>query len=301
MNGNATLNFWRGAENMAVNPPSGTDIWAVSQAAPFRRMDIRGDMQLDDGGWSSGGFLADSNVTGQVKSGTQQQWISRNDQLGSWSGSNWNMVFVGVNNAPSGNFPNPPFTVVNQAPVVREKPFLYIDQAGNYQVFVPALRTNSQGTSWANGSPAGSSLPISQFYIAKPGDSASTINSALAQGQNLLFAPGIYHLNDTIRVTRPNTVVLDLGLATLTPDNGVIPMTVADVDGVSIAGLLFDAGSVNSSVLLQVGPSESSQDHSANPTVLSDVFFRIGGAGVGKATQSLIINSNDVITDDMWL
>jgi hypothetical protein len=301
MSGNATQNFWRDAENMAVNPPTGTDVWAVSQAAPFRRMDVHGDMQLDDGGWSSGGFLADSKVSGQVRSGSQQQWISRNDQLGSWSGSNWNMVFVGVTNTPSGTFPNPPFTVVNQAPTIREKPFLYIDASGNYQVFVPALRTNAQSTSWASGSAAGSSLPISQFYIAKPGDSAATINNALSQGQNLLFTPGIYHLSSTINVTRANTVVLGLGLATLIPDNGTIPMTVADVDGVSIAGLLFDAGTVNSPVLLQVGPSGSSQNHAANPTTLSDVFFRIGGAAVGKATQSLVINSNNVIADDLWL
>lgn len=299
--GNATQNFWRGAENMAVIPPSGTNTWAVSQAVPLRRVDIQGNLQLDDGGWSSGGFLADSNVSGQVNSGSQQQWISRNDQWSSWNGSNWNMVFVGVNNAPSGTFPNPPYTVVGQVPVVREKPFLYIDQSGAYQVFVPALRSNSQGTSWASGSPAGTSLPISQFYIVNTGDTASTINTALSQGLNLLFPPGIYHLSGTINVTRANTVVLGLGLATLVADNGVTPLTVADVDGVSIAGLLIEAGTVNSAVLMQIGPAGSVQDHSANPTLLSDVFFRIGGAGVGKATQSLIVNSNNVILDDLWI
>jgi len=301
MQGNATQNFWRGAENMRINAPGNFDRWAVAQAAPLRRVDMHSDMQLDDGGWASGGFLADSNVTGQVRSSAQQQWLSRNDQLGSWSGGVWNMVFVGVNNAPAASFPNPPETVVGQSPTIREKPFLYIDQSGNYQVFVPALRTNAQGTSWASGSEAGSSLPISQFYIAKPGDTATTINSALAQGKNLLFTPGIFHLNDTIRVTRANTVVLGLGLATLIPDNGVIPLSVADVEGVSIAGLLFDAGPVNSPILLQVGPAGSTQNHAANPTVLSDVFFRIGGAAVGKATQSLVINSNNVIADDLWL
>ncbi len=71
MQGNATQNFWRGAENMAVVPTSGTNIWAVSQAAPFRRMNVYGNIQLDDGGWSSGGFLADTNVTGQVLSGSR--------------------------------------------------------------------------------------------------------------------------------------------------------------------------------------------------------------------------------------
>jgi hypothetical protein len=211
------------------------------------------------------------------------------------------MVFVGATNAPSGNFPNPPFTVVNQTPTVREKPFLYVDQAGAYNVFVPALRTNTQGTTWGNGTAPGSSLPINRFFVAKPGVSAATINAALAQGLNLLFTPGIYHLNDTIRVTRADTVVLGLGLATLVPDNGVTGMTVSDVDGVKVAGLLFEAGTTNSPVLMQVGPSGSTQSHAANPTSLHDVFFRIGGAGVGKATQTLVINSNNVIADHMWL
>lgn len=301
MNGNATQNFWRGAENMEIIPSGGWDKWAVAQGADFRRMDIQGNLLLWDGGWASGGFMADTRVTEQAQSGSQQQWMSRNDQIGTWNGGVWNMVFVGVNGAPAASFPNPPETVVNQTPTIREKPFLYIDQSGNYNVFVPALRTNSQGLTWAGGTPAGTSISISQFYIAHPGDSAATINNALAQGLNLLFTPGVYSLNDTIRVTRANTVVLGLGLATLVPQNGIIPMTVADVDGVSIAGLLFSAGSVNSPILLQVGPSGSSQNHAANPTVLSDVFFRIGGDGVGQATQSLVINSNNVIGDNLWL
>jgi hypothetical protein len=299
--GNATQNFWRSAENLSVTPATGTDRWAVSQAAPYRRMHVRGNLQLDDGGWSSGGFIADSKIDGQVRSGSQQQWLSRNAQWGSWTGSNWNMVFVGTANAPANSFPNPPYTTIAQTPVVREKPFLYIDGAGNYNVFVPALRTNSQATTWASGTQAGSTLPISQFYIVKAGATAASINSALAAGKDLLFTPGVYHLDDTIRVTRANTVVLGLGLATLVPDNGVTAMTVADVDGVKVAGILFDAGTVNSAVLMEVGPSGSTTDHSANPTSLHDVFFRVGGAGVGKATVSLRVNSNNVIGDHMWI
>ncbi|WP_033257915.1 MULTISPECIES: RICIN domain-containing protein [Kitasatospora] len=299
--GNATQNFWRSAENLSVNPTGGTDRWAVSQAAPYRRMHVRGNLQLDDGGWSSGGFIADSKVDGQVRSGSQQQWLSRNAQWGSWTGSNWNMVFVGDVNAPANSFPNPPYTTVNQTPVVREKPFLYVDSAGAYRVFVPALRSNSSGTSWAAGAQAGGSLPIDQFFIVKPGATASAVNAALAQGKNLLFTPGVYHLDQTLNVTRADTVVLGLGLATLVPDNGVTAVNVADVDGVKLAGLLIDAGTVNSPVLMQLGAAGSSADHSANPTSLHDVFFRIGGAGVGKASQSLVVNSNNVIGDHMWL
>ncbi|MGI5460798.1 RICIN domain-containing protein [Streptomyces sp. CA-249302] len=298
--GNATQNFWRGAENLSVNPASGSDRWAVSQAAPYRRMHLRGNLALDDGGWSSGGLLADSRIDGQVNSGSQQQWLTRNSQLGSWTGSNWNMVFTGSTGVPATSFPNPPYTTVAQSPVSREKPFLYVDGAGAYQVFVPSVRSNSSGTSWAGGA-SGSSLSLDSFYVVKPGATATQINSALAAGKNLLVTPGVYHLDQTLQINRADTVVLGLGLATFVPDNGVTAMKVADVDGVKIAGLLFDAGTTNSPSLLEVGPAGSTASHAADPTSLHDVYFRVGGAGVGKATTSLVVNSDNVIGDHMWI
>ncbi|MBL1087338.1 RICIN domain-containing protein [Streptomyces actinomycinicus] len=299
--GNATQNFWRGAENLSVTPKNGGDRWAVSQAAAYRRMHLRGNLALDDGGWSSGGYLADSRIDGQVNSGSQQQWLTRNSQLGSWTGSNWNMVFVGSQGVPATSFPNPPHTTVAKSPVSREKPFLYIDGSGKYQVFVPGTRTDSTGTSWANGTPAGTSLPLSRFYVVKPGATAAQINAALAAGQNLLVTPGVYHLDQTLKVTRPDTVVLGLGLATFVPDNGVTAMTVADVDGVKVAGVLFDAGTTSSKTLVEVGPAGSTASHAADPTSLHDVYFRVGGAGVGKAATGLVVNSKNVIGDHMWI
>ncbi|WP_432026218.1 RICIN domain-containing protein [Streptomyces sp. 1222.5] len=299
--GNATQNFWRGAENLSVTPRNGADRWAVSQAAAYRRMHLRGNLALDDGGWSSGGYLADSKIDGKVDSGSQQQWLTRNSQLGGWTGSNWNMVFVGSQGVPGTSFPNPPHTTVAQSPVTREKPFLYVDGAGKYQVFVPSTRTDSTATSWAGGNPAGTSLPLSRFYVVKPGATAAQIDAALAAGQNLLVTPGVYHLDRTLKVTRPDTVVLGLGLATFVPDNGITAMTVADVDGVKIAGLLFDAGTTSSKTLVEVGPAGSTASHAADPTSLHDVYFRIGGAGVGKAATGLVVNSDNVIGDHMWI
>lgn len=303
MGGNATQNFWRSAENLSVNPTDGWERWAVSQAAPYRRMHLKGNVRLWNGydGWSSGGLFADTKIDGQVVSGSQQQWLSRNTEMGSWAGSVWNMVFVGAVNAPPPHFPNPSHTVVDQTPLVREKPFLCINGSGDYQVFVPSLRTNTRGTTWSSGAASGQSLPITQFFIVNPGTTAATINAALAQGRDLLFTPGVYHLSETIRVTRPNTVVLGIGYPTLIPDNGVVGMTVADVDGVKVGGLLFDAGPVNSPVLMEVGPAGSSASHAANPTSLHDVFFRVGGPGVGKATVNLVINSKNVIGDHTWI
>jgi hypothetical protein len=302
--GNATLNFWRIAENMSVNPDSGFNRWAVSQAAPMRRMHIRGDLVLDDGGWSSGGFLADSKIDGQVRSGSQQQWLTRGSELGGWKGSNWNMVFVGTRNAPPQSFPDPPYTTLASAPVIREKPFLYVDARGAWRVFVPAFRPNASGTTWSEAKAPGVSHPIGDFVIVKPGSAGSSVaamNDVLARGKNLMVTPGIYHLDAPLRVTHANTIVLGLGLATLVADHGASAIAVDDVDGVIVAGLLIEAGATNSPILIQVGPPGASANHSSNPTLLSDVFVRVGGAGVGKATQSVQINSNDVIGDHLWL
>jgi hypothetical protein len=299
--GNATQNFWRSAENMALTPVNGTDRWAVAQAAPFRRMHVKGGLNLAPNGygWASGGYIADSKIDGSIGNYSQQQWYTRDSSIGGFSNGVWNQVFSGTEGAPAQTFPNPPYTTLNNTPISREKPFLYLD-GGAYKVFVPAKRTNARGVSWS-GTPQGDSLPLSQFYVVKPGATAATINAALAQGLNLIFTPGIYHVNQTINVTRANTVVLGLGYATIIPDNGVNAMKVADVDGVKLAGFLIDAGTVNSQVLLQVGPQGASASHAANPTTVQDVFVRIGGAGAAKATTSMEINSNDTIIDHTWI
>ncbi|MFE5077401.1 discoidin domain-containing protein [Streptomyces halstedii] len=300
--GNATQNFWRSAENLALNPVNGTNRWAVSQAASFRRMHVKGGLNLapDGYGWASGGYIADSKIDGQVGPYSQQQWYTRDSSIGGWGNGVWNMTFSGVEGAPATSFPNPPYTTLDTTPVSREKPFLYLD-GNDYKVFVPAKRTNARGTTWANGTPQGQSLPLTQFYVVKPGATAETINAALAQGLHLLFTPGVYHVDRTIDVTRADTVVLGLGLATIIPDNGVTAMKVADVDGVKLAGFLIDAGPVNSPTLLEVGGQGASADHAANPTTVQDVYVRVGGAGPGKATTSIVVNSDDVIIDHTWV
>ncbi|MFD9701641.1 discoidin domain-containing protein [Lentzea sp. NPDC059081] len=301
--GNATQNFWRGAENLSVTLPANQiERWAVSQATAYRRMHLRGQAHLWNGydGWASGGLIVDSKIDGVVVSGSQQQFLTRNSNLaGGWSGSVWNMVFAGTQGAPADHFPNPSHTTVDNSPVTREKPYLYIDSSGSYRVFVPALRTNSRGTSWENGNP-GSSISLADFFIVKPGTPVATINSALAQGKHLLLTPGVHQLDDTIKVTRANTVVLGLGLATLTPTTGKAALTTSDVDGVKLAGFLVDAGQVNSPVLLEIGDANTT-DHSSNPTSLHDVYLRVGGSQAGKATVSMRVNSRNTIIDHTWV
>jgi hypothetical protein len=299
---NGTVNFWRGVENLAIDCTGGQDRWTVSQAAPFRRVHVKGSLWLFDSGWTSGGYLADTKIDSDVVSGSQQQWFSRNTSWGEWKGGVWNMVFLGTAPMPSGTWPDRPYTEVDQTPFIAEKPFLTCDASGAYSVFVPAAVKNTTGTGWEAGQPAGNSIPLSKFYVARADkDDAAKINAALAQGLNILFTPGIYNLDDTLKVTNPNTIVLGLGMATLSPQKGNSAMEIADVSGVRIANVLFDAGPISSPVLLQVGPSGSNASHSDNPIFLYDIFCRVGGAAVGVAKTCVVINSNDVVGDHAWI
>ncbi len=307
VNENATVNFWRGAENLAVIPTNSGNyvIWAVSQGTSFRRMHVLGEVDLanhTDGNFASGGFLADSKIDSTISSIAQQQWLSRNDVFGNWSGGVWNMVFVGVSNPPVGIWPAKVYTVITNTPLIAEKPYLYLDTNGNYAVMVPALQTNCSGTTWASGPTPGASIPISQFYVAHSDiDSAASINTALNSGLNLILTPGVYQLAGSLMVTRPDTIILGLGFPTLVPQTGTPALTVSDVSGVRVGGVLFDAGPVQSATLLQVGAGASSLDHSGDPIFLYDIFMRVGGATAGSTLSCLQIDANDVVGDNLWL
>ncbi len=310
--GAALVNFWRTISNFAVLPSAtgGTTRIAVSQASPMRRLHVKGDLNLFDvwkschcgAGYASGGFLADSVVDGKVVPASQQQWLARNSKWSAWSNAVWNMVFVGCQHAPGNTFPNPAYTVVHRTPVIREKPYLYVDKSGDFAVFVPALRRNTIGVSWASGATPGASIPIEQFYIAHPAkDSAASLNRALADGRHVIFTPGTYELSDTLRVTRPNTILLGLAVPSLKAMTGRPAVSVSDVDGVTIAGLIVDAGPANSPCLLELGSVGSADDHSANPSFLYDLTVRTAGPAAGRNDAGIVIHSSHVVTDNIWI
>ena len=145
--------------------------------------------------------------------GSQQQWITRNSILDGWTNGVWNQVFSGVIGAPAQCFPcGNPYTTLATSPITREAPYLYVDSNGHYNVFVPAVQRNTSGTTWAAGATPGSSIPIQRFFIAQPTDSAEVINLALLFGFDLILTPGVYNLDRSIEILRPDTVVLGLGL-----------------------------------------------------------------------------------------
>ncbi len=315
----ALVNFWRSLSNLSLNiNAAGQDgcratanFWAVSQAVSMRRVDIAGatlslmDYCTAGPQFASGGFIADSRLP-NVLNGSQQQWLTRNSEIAGWTNGVWNQVFAGVQGAPDdAGFPNPPYTTLDTTPVSREKPYLFLDAQGNYDVRVPSAQTNSRGVSWGDGGTAGRTIPLRKFFIAKPSDRVKAINNALARGRNLLLTPGIYDVAASIAVKRANTVVLGLGHATLTAANGAIPVTTADVPGIIIAGVTIDAGAVESPVLLRVGKghgnTSAKKSDPSNPTTLSDVYFRVGGPHVGRTDIALEVNSNHVLIDHTWV
>jgi hypothetical protein len=315
----ALNNFWRTLSNLTINVNgSGQDgcaasanFWAVSQAVSMRRVEVRGaNLSLMDycsagPQYASGGFIADSRAS-FVINGSQQQWLTRNSEVGGWSNAVWNQVFSGVVGAPSDStFPNPPYTTLDRTPLSREKPFLFVDDAGYYQVRVPSAHADTLGISWDEGQTAGRTIPLSDFHIARPGDSVQAINNQLARGRHLILTPGVYDVARSIEVKRPNTVVLGMGQATLTAVDGATPLTIADRPGVVVAGVTIDGGTVESPVLLQVGTRNGNNGTNtsdpANPTTLSDVYFRIGGPHIGKADITLQVNSDHVLIDHTWV
>ena len=320
----ALNNFWRSVSNLTMNvtkPSSGPysgcyngEFWAVSQAAPMRRVQVNGQTTLMDyctgPSFASGGFIADSRFGGQIINGSQQQFFVRNSALNGWTNGVWNQVFAGDLGAPAQCFPGVtggcgPYTTLATTRNSRERPYLYVGAHGVWRVFVPDAKRNSAGPTWsATTSTPGRSLLLSDFYIASPADSAQKINSQLLHGRNLLLTPGVYNLDRALLVKQPDTVVLGLGFATLTPTNGTLALATADVPGIDLAGLIVDAGPVESRELVRIGAGEAehipANSSAGDPTALQDVFFRVGGPHPGKAKVSLLVNSDHVILDDIW-
>lgn len=309
--------------------------WAVAQAAPLRRVYSTRKVAYDwNNGWASGGYVADCFIDNadEVAAGTYggQQFYTRNTKVtGGVFGTTLNNFFQGIEAAnllndttgdrmyadigytnwgkASDDGGQQVFTQIDYTAKISEKPFLYLDDNNEYQIFVPAVQENTKGISWGegkdnNGMGKGTSLSLETFYIASPEDSAATINAQIDAGKNIYFTPGIYHAEIPIDVDRKGAILLGSGMTSIIPDNGEMAMKVADLDGIRIEGLIFDAG-LSSKYLLQVGEKGKHTDHSSNPIILQDLFFRVGGTTdvLTKSDDALEINSDDVIGDHFWI
>ncbi|MGH9104559.1 MAG: adenylyl cyclase [Acidimicrobiales bacterium] len=231
-----------------------------------------------------------------------------------------------ITNGTDGIYGVDQVTELPQSPVTEEEPFLYTSSTGStsstssassasstasdWNAFVPAVQHNSVGPNFLSGTEAGTTVALSSFFVANPGTPEIQIQSALDHGDNLILTPGVYDLNAPLRVSHPGSVVMGLGFPVLVPQRGNASMVVTPNNGVKLSAMIFDAGPVNSPVLVSVGtpsPGHSGlhgpKANSANdPDLIQDIYFRIGGAEstAVSATVSLLDNADNSIIDDVW-
>ena len=309
-NNNATCNFWRAAENFAVVPTqaidSDIDVWAVAQGTALRRAHVMGTISLDDnGGWASGGFIADSKIDAQISSGAQQQFLTRNVDLTDWQGSNWNMVFVGDGQPPSGTWPSPPYTTVSTTPIVREKPFLYVDASGDVLRDGPGAEDEQPGVELGVERrlrrERGVDRPVLHRAAGRRHGSQPQ-RGARERASTSSSPPASITSTASSRSRARARSSSGIGLPTLIPDDGNAVLAVGDVDGVTIAGLLLEAGPTSSPDSAPGGdrgergrPLARRRRRSSTSTAGSAEPMS------GTAANCVTINSNDVIVDNTWL
>lgn len=224
-----------------------------------------------------------------------------------YQGGNWNVVFVGSPGAPESHCSNTsghPYSTIASAPAIAEKPYIVMGLDGKYLLMKPRIEFNKVGITpnWLNAD----TIDFEHVFVASETDSAATISAKIEAGNHIVLQPGQYHLDDSIKVNRHDVIILGLGMATLISTNGKACIEVGNVDGVRIAGILLQAGEIETPALLQFGVWKSGYAGNAqNPGVLSDVFARVGGTNGSKgnltAKNMVQIDSGNVIVDDTWL
>ena len=148
----ALNNFWRSLSNLTINvttPNFGCysgEFWAVSQAAPMRRVHVNGLTTLMDyctgPSFASGGFIADSAFDAStVINGSQQQWLVRNSTARWLDQRRLEPGVLGRRRRARPVLPRSascggPYTTLATSPVTREAPYL-----------VPGRRGGTNGSS----------------------------------------------------------------------------------------------------------------------------------------------------------
>ena len=334
--------FWRSAENFAVTKTADSDVggdmlWAVSQAAPLRRVHIQGDLKLhDNGAQASGGVLANAIIDGNVEFGSQQQYICRSVQFNGKKKmeahneytSAWNSVFVdcsgdaladgndGKGVVEKGNAL--PCIVRDDLPkIVIDKPYISVkDDGKSFELRVPKVRVRGDKDAKFGPDLTGEDDDARDFTKVKVGipdtNVADELQAALDAGKDLVLAPGMFYLDKPLIVKHSNQVVLGLGLATLVaPLDGSPCIKVAPkIEGVRIAGIMLEASEIpadrsRKATMLEWG-EEGVKDagNPMNPGALTDIFARVGGSNLSRdvATDTMaVLNSGNIYGDNLWL
>lgn len=319
-NGTCLDTFWRSLENVQSFAP--TMKWAVSQAAPLRRVHVMGDLDLYDGGaYASGGHFENSMVEGLTHAGGQQQFLYRNVGLkGGAEGGAWSMTYVGctenVPPASSGGDKSCSVTVLPDPPIRMEKPFVAMTDAEKFELRVPLFTRDEALTHGPLMDGSNEEVrDFSRVRVVREDEPVARIQEALDDGKDVVLAAGIFTLEKSVVMKHPDQVLLGLGLATLVAprDGSPCVKVLPNTPGVRVAGIMLEASELDEnankegSSLLEWGEhdKEDSGDEN-NPGGLFDIFCRVGGATLGSR-EAISVNammrlfSGNVIGDDLWL
>ena len=313
-------NFFRNMSNLTIDvdkpefPARTTNYFRVSQASPIRSVIVNGSLYLAEnqkccednpclGGYASGGFMADCAVTGVVGYATQQQFFSRNSSFAAAQGGAWNLYYMGCTGDIGETECHTGGALITKRSVtpglMASAPRFHYDTASDtFSIIKPGLYRNGLGTIDHS-----TDTILTDVYIAKSTTTVKQINEQLAHGVHVVFSPGVYKFEEPVVVSKSNTVVLGLAFATIQPTAGKAAIVVdSNAVGVHICGLILEAGQVQSPVLCEIGqPSTSDTGDPLNPTIIYDIFARVGGPTETASALTMVeINQDHVIIDHMW-
>lgn len=323
----ALNNFWRTCENITVNPTydyavenqyntSKTMIYAVSQACSLRSVVINGNLSLanmaqdyKNMGFSSGGFMANCEISDVLDMGSQQQFICRNTKYGTFPNISWNHVNVGCQSEkerkgccinttkPTSGVKN--LTVVDtKINTVREKPYLFFN--GDDTITVRASIINSIEVICPGYSPASGvsnnidkNIKRDNYKIVNEDITSESLNKILKDNtcDCIIFSPGRYKIDTTIILSGQLLFGLGLPVLTSTTNNTII-------SGYgNICGIIFEAGAGGNGNQVLV-------DLSGNPSYLWDIICRVGGGDNHEQIYSvdtmLHIGGDNSVLDNIW-
>lgn len=155
-----------------------------------------------------------------------------------------NLVFLGNDNQPKDRCSNSwgeHHTVSPDTPTIAEKPYIAVEQtdATKFNLVVPGMEFNLNTFSYHQNEKV---IDFANVFVANESNSAEEINAKLDAGNHLVLQPGQYNLSSSIVVKNANTVILGIGYASLITLTDKPCIVVNNVDGVRIAGILFQAG-----------------------------------------------------------
>jgi hypothetical protein len=300
-------------------------LWAVSQAAPLRRIRTNHNLHLSLGNnCASGGFMSNVQVGGYLLFGSQQQFCVRNCAAQKQSGGAWSMVMMGCDTYASGDedwIGTKPSTICEPHPedgAIVEKPFLFLDKDNVLYLGIPKME---RGVNGINHSAMGSDekVPVDNDVhtrVFSPYDSFEDVQVAANEGIHIILSPGLYKWGTTLIISQHNQVVLGLGMATIqAPGDGSPCIHVrSQTQGVRLSGVSLEASVISKfifkgSALLTWGEpdaihSKVDKDYAANPSAIHDLYCFVGGRRTERTVKvecMVKIYSSHVIGDNLWL